>query len=65
MWWSAVVEKQSLTRMRKHMFFPMTDPGSKQQERDVAVRLSASYLILLFKTGFFLGLKNKEAMFLH
>lgn len=32
---------QSLTEMRKYMFFPLTDPGSKQQERDFAVWLSA------------------------
>lgn len=33
---------QSLTEMRKYMFFPLTDPGSKQQERNFAVWLSAS-----------------------
>jgi len=42
MCWSAVVEMQSLTTMRKYMFFSPTDPGSKQQEKDVAVCVNFS-----------------------
>lgn len=39
---------QSLTEMRKYMFFPLTDPSSKQQERDFAVWLSASFPHFMF-----------------